>query len=69
MEAIPQVHSVTVGSGLRYQGHPRTTTYNKHVYQCSDVWEVLAVPGPCRCRETETSELRHDNFVRWGYSV
>jgi hypothetical protein len=70
MELVPQVQSVTLGSGMGVDSeHAPTTTYQRHSYWCNGSWVLLAVEYPCCCREPESLELRRGHFVRWKYSL
>lgn len=50
MEALPQVRSVTIGSGMAVDNESGLTTlFRRHRYQCDGSWVVLVLEGPCEC--------------------
>jgi hypothetical protein len=69
MQAVPQVNTVTVGSGISYHGMIPATTYHRHTYWCNNSWVAVAVKDPCHCMKTELLDLEQSDFVRWKYSV
>lgn len=67
MKMVPQIKSVTVGSGADYYWSTPTTTYHRHSYQCKNAIVTIAVEdGQCHCEVADTIELRKGEFVRWN---